>query len=372
MSREWVEIRRDFPALARSVYLNTAAAGPIPRPVREAVDRFYRELEDDGDACWEAWLERQEDVRRDVAAFVGAQPDEIAFVINTSTGMNLIADLLAEDGPVLTDTLEFPTVTLPWIHRGTELHFVEPGADGALQASAFAADEARRSATLLVSHVQYSNGCRQDLPSFAAAKSGRHFVVCGSQALGALSLDVVRDGVDALACAGHKWLCAGYGAGFVYLSRALVERRPRTLGWLSVEEPFAFDNRRYRLLPAARRVELGCPHFGGVFALGAAVRFLAAIGRERIEARVLELNTMLTDGLAHAGFRVLSPGGAHRSGQTLVALNDPARATAFLCERRVLVTEKAQGVRVSTHFFNDEADVEAGIAALVACRRLLG
>lgn len=365
MATVWGEVRADFPALARHVYLNAAAGSPTPRPVRAAVDRFYREQEEGGDLCWEAWLEQREAVRAQVAAFVGAEPDEIAFVANTTAGVNLIADLVAQDGPVLAEEREFPTVTLPFIHRGAPVHFLPAGPEGAVPAEAFAASRAPAAATIAVSHVQYANGCRQDLAALGALKAGRHLVVSGSQSVGAFPMDVAGWGVDALACAGHKWLCAGYGAGFVFVRKALLEARPpREMGWLSVENPFAFDNRSYRLLAANRRVEGGCPPFAGVFALGAAVAYLEGLGRPAVEARVLELNRMFTEALEREGFRVLSPGGARRSGQTLVAVPEPARANAFLAARGVLVTEKPQGLRFSTHFYNSEEDIQRGVAAL--------
>jgi selenocysteine lyase/cysteine desulfurase len=359
----WDEVRRDFPAVTRHVYLNAAAGSPIPRPVGEAVRRFYRELEEDGDGHWDAWLARREEARAALARFVNADPEEIAFTPNTSAGINLVVDLLEADGDVLSDELEFPTVTLPWIHRGRRVHFV-PARDGVVPPEAFAGSAAPQAATIAVSHVQFSNGCRQDLDAFGAVKSSRALVVCGSQALGAFPVDVRRSRIDAYAVGGHKWMCAGYGAGFVYISRALLARPPREMGWLSVEDPYAFDNRAYRLLPGARRAELGCPPFGPIFGLGAAVSYLSALGREAIAARVLELNAYLTAGLERDGRRVLSPGGAHRSGQTLVALPDPPRAVAFLQSRGVLVTEKPQGVRIATHFYNDEHDVDRCLAAL--------
>jgi cysteine desulfurase/selenocysteine lyase len=365
MGTVWDEVRRDFPALSRHVYLNAAAASPTPRPVREAVDRFFRELEEGGDVRWEGWLEEQERIRGRVAAFVGAQPEEIAFVPNTTTGINLIADLLADDGAVLADEREFPTVTLPWIHRGVTVHFLPAGPDGVLPAAAYDEARAPSASTIAVSHVQYTNGCRQDLEALGALKGRRHLVVSASQSVGAFAVDVERWGVDALASAGHKWLCAGYGAGFVFIRRALLRvRPPRTMGWFSVENPFAFDNRAYRLLDANRRVEAGCPAFAGAFALGAAVGYLESIGKKAIEARVLELNRILTDGLLQDGMRVLSPCGPHRSGQTLVAVPEPARAAAFLASRGVLVTEKPQGIRVSTHFYNLEEDIQRCRAAL--------
>jgi selenocysteine lyase/cysteine desulfurase len=228
---------------------------------------------------------------------------------------------------------------------------------------------APRAATLAISHVEFSNGCRQDLEAFGRLKAQRHLVVCGSQSLGAFPVDVRRCRIDALASAGHKWLCAGYGAGFVYLSRELLAKRPpRAIGWLSVEAPYAFDNRTVRLLSSARRHELGCPAFAGAFALGAAVDYLCAVGIDAIAARVLELNLYLTFRLEREGFGVLSPGGEHRSGQTLCAVSDGTRAAAFLRERDILVTEKPQGVRISTHLFNNEQDIDACVDGLVEYR----
>lgn len=362
----WEEIRRDFPAVDSHVYLNAAAGSPVPRVVSEAVAGFYRELEEDGDVHWSEWLDRRERVRELAARLLNAEPDEIAFAPNTSQGMNLVVDLLASAGPVLSDELEFPTVTLPWIHRGVGVSFV-PAVEGILRLESFSAPYAPRAATIVVSHVQFSNGCRQDLDAFGELKAGRHLVVCGSQSTGAFPVDVRRSRIDAFVTAGHKWLCAGYGAGFLYVSRALLEKHPpRTLGWLSVEDPFAFDNQRYRVLGEARRVELGCPPFAGIFALGAALEYLMDVGIQAIAERVLALNTYLTDRLEAEGLTVLSPGGAHRSGETLVELPDPEAAHGFLRDRGVRVTKKPEGLRISTHFYNSERDVDACLAALRA------
>ncbi len=364
----WAALRAEFPALARHTYLNAAAGSPTPRPVRAAVELYHRQLEDDGDLHWDSWLERREQVRAAVARLVNAAPDEIAFVTNTSAGINAVADLIQHDGPVVTDTLEFPTVTLPFIHRGCDVRFAEPREDGALVAGNFCPARCQGCATILISHVQFSNGCRLDLDAFGTIKGDRHLVVSASQSAGAFPIDVRRTRIDALATAGHKWLCAGYGAGFLFLSRPLLARRPLSMGWLSVQDPYSFDNRRYVLLDEARRVEMGCPPLAPIFALGAAVEFLLDIGLDRIAQRVLALNTYLTDGLARIGVRVLSPGGPHRSGETLCAFADPAHVTGYLAARNIQVTRKPEGIRVSTHFYNDEQDVDRLIEALAEYR----
>lgn len=371
MATPWEDVRRDFPGLLDQVYLNAAATSPTPRPVREAADRFYRELEETGDRGWDSWLERREEVRGKVARFVGAEPDEIAFVPNASTGMNLIVDILEGDGPVLSDELEFPAVTLPWIHRGVPVHFM-PAVEGILRLESFALAQAPRAATIAISHVQFSNGCRQDLDAFGALKEGRHLVVAGSQSVGAFPVDVRRSGIDALVTGGHKWLCAGYGGGFVYISHALLASRPpRAIGWMSVEDPYAFDNRRARVVASNRRSEMGCPPFPAIFALGAAIDYLQGLGQDAIAERVLALNMYLTFQLGREGFEVLSPGGEHRSGETLVRVDGPARFRRFLQSRGVYVTEKPEGLRIATHFYNDERDVDVCVKSLAACRQAL-
>ena len=221
--------------------------------------------------------------------------------------------------------------------------------------------------------MQFSNGCRQDLDAFGRIKGQRHLVVCGSQSVGAFPVDVKRSGIDALATAGHKWLGAGYGAGFCYVRQALARRAPAAGDRLDERRATRSPSTTATcaLLPSNARTEMGCPPFGPIFALGAAVDYLSGIGIDQIAERVLALNMYLTFRLGRESFEVLSPGGEHRSGETLVRLPDPRRARAFLLERGVHVTEKPEGVRISTHFYNDEEDVDACVAALVAYRERL-
>ncbi|HYG80200.1 MAG TPA: aminotransferase class V-fold PLP-dependent enzyme, partial [Pyrinomonadaceae bacterium] len=153
--------------------------------------------------------------------------------------------------------------------------------------------------------------------------------------------------------------------------RLLEETRPHSIGWLSAEDPFGMSNRDFRVRrDAAARAELGCPHFAGIFALGAAVDYLRALGAENIERRVLALNRHLTERLSEKGWRVLSPlrDESTRSGETLVEASRPKRVVAHLARKGVTVTEKPEGIRVATHFFNDEDDIARLIDALEDCK----
>jgi selenocysteine lyase/cysteine desulfurase len=363
----WDNIRKRFPVTEDSTYLNAAAAGPLSRTTMAAATEYYQQMMNDGDTHWDEWLAKREDVRRKVAAFINAEPDEIALTTNTSSGMNVIVDALETHGEVISCDLEFPVSTLPWMNRRIPVHLVKSVA-GEVRTDDIRGAMNVRTGIICLSHVQYSNGLRMNPEELGNAKGGHALVVNASQSAGVFEIDVKRMKIDALCGTGHKWMLSGYGSGFVYLSRELLSRsRPRAIGWLSVEDPYSDRNDEIHLRhDAAARAELGCPHFAGMFALGASVDLLTSVGMKNIEERALSLNRFLTDRLIDSGWKVLSPVGDEgtRSAETLVQAEDPARVVAKLAEQNIIVTRKPQGIRVATHFFNNEADVERLIEAL--------
>jgi selenocysteine lyase/cysteine desulfurase len=363
----WDDIRKQFPVTENSTYLNAAAAGPLSRATTAAATEYYQQMMNDGDIHWDEWLEKREDVRRKVARFINAEPDEIGLTTNTSSGMNVIIDALETHGEVISCDLEFPVSTLPWMNRRIPVHLVQSIAGGVIIGDIRGAMNVR-TGIICMSHVQYSSGFRIDLEELGNGKGGHALVVNAAQSAGVFEIDVKRMKIDALSATGHKWMLSGYGSGFVYLSRELQERsKPRAIGWLSVEDPYGDRNNEIHLRhDAAARAELGCPHFAGMFALGASVELIATLGMKNIEERALELNRYLTSRLIDSGWRVLSPIADERmrSAETLVEVDDPAAVVAKLAEQKIIVTKKPQGIRIATHFFNDKADVERLVTAL--------
>ena len=364
---DWRVVRSNFPVTEKFVYLNTAAAGPLSRSVMEAGSGYYQQMMADGDAHWDAWLVKREEVRRSVARLINAEPDEIGLTTNTSSGMNLIVDALQGMGEVISCDLEFPVSTIPWIHRKIPVHLVQ-SVSGEVNPGDIRLAMTPNTGIISLSHVQYSNGFRSDLAQLGQEKGNHALVVNASQSAGVFEIDVKRMKIGALCATGHKWMLSGYGSGFVYISRALLaETKPRAIGWLSVEDPYGDRNSEINLRrDAAARAELGCPHFAGIFALGASVDLLTDLGMANIQERALSVNRILTDRLVEAGWRVLSPLGSEnsRSAETLVAIDNPAQVVSRLAEQGVIVTEKPQGIRVATDFFNNEQDIERLIEGL--------
>jgi selenocysteine lyase/cysteine desulfurase len=358
----WDDVRARFPVTSSSVYLNTAAAGPLAESTAKAGRSYYEQMMNDGDIHWDEWLAQREEVRAKVASFINAEPEEIGFTINTSSGMNLIVDALEKHGEVISCDLEFPVTTISWMHRRIPVHLVKSVA-GVVHTGDVRAAMNTRTGIISMSYVQYSNGFRSNLEELGSIKGAHAFVVNASQAAGVFEIDVKRMKIDALCATGHKWMLSGYGSGFVYISKELQAASPqRSIGWLSVRDPYGGANNEVHLRhDASARAELGCPNFAGILALGASIELMQSIGIANIEARARELNQKLTRRLDEIGWKVLSPleSEEYVSAETLVAAEEPAKVVNQLAEQKILVTEKPEGFRVSTDFFNNEEDIEA-------------
>src|SRR5258708_9828546 len=101
----WDDIRKRFPVTDKLAYLNTAAAGPVSRASQQAAAGYYEKMMGDGDVHWNRWLADREALRERGARFINAEPEEIPFTTNTSSGRNPIVDALEDPVAVISTRL---------------------------------------------------------------------------------------------------------------------------------------------------------------------------------------------------------------------------------------------------------------------------
>jgi len=285
------DLRALFPVTKGYSYLNSAAVGPLSAPARNAMRRLIRDQCDRGGARLEQWGETIEACRAAAARLIGAQPDEVALVPNTSAGLATVAaGLHAAPGEnIVIPEREFPSNVYPWMALpGVEVRQV-PKRDGRLLADEVARCVDSRTRAVSVSFVDWLTGHRPDLK--AIGKVARHygalFVVDAIQGAGALPLDVGADAIDALAFGAHKWICGPEGVAVLYVSRLARERiAPTRPSWMSVRRAGQFLD--YDLAPAsgARRYEDGTPNTCGIYGLLAALDLIADVTVPVIAERV--------------------------------------------------------------------------------------
>jgi len=365
---DWSQIRALFPAAERYTYLNTAAAPPISLLAAREGKRYYDEMAEHADVAWDRWLSQVEEVREKLAKFLHAEPRSIAFTYSTSHGMNLIAGILQHCGDVLCPADEFPSCTLPWLQQRYRVHFVRSRDCGVIDLEDVQRSITAKTRILVASYVQFATGFRQGLVSMGRLCRERKliFVVDATQGMGVFPIDVVASNIDFLVFSGYKWAQAGYGVGGLYIApRFLNTNSLPVAGWWSVRDPEAVINDRLDLKETAAALEVGCPHFAGIFALGGALALFEKIGAVQIEQRIHQLTDYLHQRLDKEGLKIASPRiRDQRSGITIIEMRNAPEVVKSLAEKKIIVSARGKGLRVSVHVFNNFDDIDHLVAAL--------
>ncbi|HZA06530.1 MAG TPA: aminotransferase class V-fold PLP-dependent enzyme [Nitrososphaeraceae archaeon] len=367
----WDRIRDDFPVTEKYTYLSNAAISPIPKQVLEQSSKFYQELSEHGGAIWETWAEKMEQTRDIYAKFIQAHRDEVGFTHSTSEGMNIIAHMLSSKGSVISNELEFPSSTLPWLNRDVDVTFVR-SKKGKILKEDIANSINQNTRTVVVSHVQYSTGWRQDLAELGelTSKKGLYLVVNPTQSLGAMYFNVQDFNIDFMASNGHKWILSSFGIGAIYIKKEYLEDlerfKPPFYSQLGQKQTEIFDNKKIDMSNTASRFELGSPHFSNILCLKSAIEYITKIGIEQIEKRILYLTEYLVEKLREFKVEIISPLEEEkgRSGIIVFKERNAQEIVRKLERRRIMVSARGDGIRVSPHFYNNENDIDRLVSEL--------
>lgn len=379
MSGEFDEFRRQMPVARQWAYFDHAAVAPLTAAARDALVGWADAACLSGDTVWPEWAARVEEVRRTLAATIGAGPDEIALVPNTTSGIHLVAEGFPWNvgDNVVTPANEFPSNRFPWLNlasRQVETRLV-PAAEGRLDAERLLAACDGRTRLIAVSWIGYASGWKLDLPSLVERAHAQGILVLldAIQGLGVFPLDVRQTPIDFLAADGHKWLLGPEGAGVFFLRREHLDLlRPLGVGWNSVVQAHDFSRAEFALRPAAARYEGGSQNMAGVAALGASLDLLVRHGltcsHSPLAERVLELVNLAADGLRRLGAEVFGPPpGPFQSGILPFGLpgQDPAEVRRRCLRAGVALSCRGGHLRLSPHAYNNQQDLERLLDALV-------
>lgn len=376
----WEQVKRHFPLREGQVPMNTANLAPAPRSVIERVVEVTYDV--DGDVSFQNRAplgDAVEGVRSRIAADLGADPDELALVRNTSEANNVVVSGLPL-GPgheVLVYDQNHPTNAVAWDVRAARAGFrvrriavpADPGSPADLR-DAFL--EALGPDTRVVALTDISNvtGIRLPVEEICQAcrERGIHTHVDGAQSFGAVQVDLHRLGCDTYTSSSHKWYMGPKEAGILYVREdRIAELWPLIVGvgWGSAAETSARGARKFETL--------GQRNDATLVALDAAAEFRAAIGPERIEARVVELAGHLKEGLAAIpGIRFVTPRSPEMSAGVVITQPEGMegrRLFEAIYQEYGIAGAATGGFRLCTHVFNTRADVERAVEGVEALMR---
>ncbi len=397
-------VKADFPIFAgrELIYLDSAATSQKPEVVIAAladhlrnhnanVHRGVYALAQEADAAYESARER-------IAAFAGADPRTTIFTKNATEAINLVAYAWgrANVGPgdaVLITQAEHHANLVPWQQlcreRGAELRYLRVDERGEVSLAALEQELARGNVKLVACfHVSNVLGTINPVAEIAARAraAGALTLVDGAQAVPQMPLDVGELGVDFYAWTGHKAL-GPTGIGVLHGRAEVLEGMQPFLTGGDMIGAVDEQGATWNELPF--KFEAGTPPVAEAVGLAAAVDYLAALGMERVRAHERELTAYMLARLAEVpGLRVVGPPEAERRGglasftveglhpHDVAELADRAgvciRAGHHCAQPLMRCLGVSATARASLGVYNDRADVDALIEALLAGREVFG
>lgn len=404
-------IREQFPILSRTVrdgkplvYLDSGATSQRPLPVWKAEEAFVLgtnapvhrgsyQLAEEADDAYES-------ARQAIAAFVGADRDEIAFTKNATEALNEVAYTLSDEragelyvgegDTVVVTELEHHANLVPWQElcqrTGATLKWYSMTEDGRIDLDSLELDESVK--VVAFTHQSNVTGAVAPVQELVrrARAVGALVVLDACQSVPHMPVDFHALDVDFAAFSGHK-MCGPTGIGVLYGKAELLSQLPPFLTGGSMIEIVKMDSTTFAEPPT--RFEAGTQMTSQVVGLGAAVKYLSEIGMDAIHAHEKKLTAYALEKLTQIpGVRIIGPdntedrGGAvsfvvegihpHDLGQVLDAHGVSIR-TGHHCAWPLHRACKANSTaRASFYLYNTEDEVDALVVAVRAARAFFG
>jgi selenocysteine lyase/cysteine desulfurase len=356
------------------IYLNHAGTGPLSTRVLETLSDHFRERSSGMIDSYTLDIKKVVECKKAARQLINAEShDRIAFLLNTSDGINLIASALPwkTGDRVLLNDMEFPANVYPYLHLkrfGVETDFLQ-NVDGRITPEMVEDALSPKTRVVALSAVQFQTGFRADLRSIGhiCRQRGIVFVVDAIQAVGAVQIDVQAMNIDALSAGCQKWQMAPHGVAMLYVSAELQARmQQQYLGWLAVEDPWDFYDLTQAPSSTARRFEGGSLNMPGIWGATAALMTLCEHGITNIESHILALSRILIDGLQNIdGATLITPTAAHdHAGIVTIrlppAVNQKKIIEAF-AQAQIAAAVRHGTIRFSPHFYNTPDEIETAL-----------
>lgn len=404
-------IREQFPILQRTVrgdkplvYLDSGATSQRPLPVWKAEEEFVLhtnapvhrgsyQLAEEADDAYES-------ARQAIAAFVGADRDEIAFSKNATEALNEVAYVLSDeragdlyvgegDTVVITE-LEHHANLVPWqelcARTGATLKWYSMTEDGRIDLDSLEVDESVK--VVAFTHQSNVTGAVADVDELVrrARAVDAMVVLDACQSVPHMAVDFHALDVDFAAFSGHK-MCGPSGVGVLYGKEELLKKLPPFLTGGSMIEIVKMEETTFAEPPT--RFEAGTQMTSQVVGLGAAVKFLEEVGMDNIHAHEKKLTERALRQLKEIpGLRIIGPettenrGGAisftvdgvhpHDLGQVL----DDHGVSIRVGHHCAWPLHRACGAqstaRASFYLYNTEEEVDKLVEAIKAAREFFG
>ena len=368
------EVRELFPHLKTGkIYFNHASTGPMSERVKDKLANLIIDISGDKIDDYKEYLALLEETKKYLAEFINCESSRIAFVDNTSNGINIIAQglNLKKGDRVLLNDIEFPANVYPFLNlqkNGIEIDFIKSH-DGIVSAEDVINSVQDNTKLISISFVQFLSGYKVDLEKIGkyCEENGIIFSVDAIQGLGAFQLDVKKCNIDFISCGTQKWLLGLQGLGFIFVSEALKNKlEQKYIGWLSVKNAWNLLDYNLKLRNTAERFQNGTLNTFGVYALNASLKLFKEFGFENIEKRIINNSTYFIQELIKIDCDPVLKNIAEENLSGIVSIkNEKSKEIFEELERKNVSAAFREGIiRYSPHFYNTGEEIDKVILKL--------
>ena len=370
----WAWIKNEYTVSPNLLNLNNGGVCPQPKSVQDAHIRFYQYCnEAPSYYMWRVLDQGREALRSKLAELAGCDAEELAINRNATEGLNTIIfglTLKAGDEVILTKQ-DYPNMINAWKQRekrdGIKLVWLNlelPRENDDYFVEKFVSAFTPRTKVVHITHLINWVGQVQPVRKIAdeAHKRGIEVIVDGAHTFAHLDYKIPELGCDYFATSLHKWLCAPFGSGLMYVKKDKIKN---VWALLSSNEPDGTDIRKFE--------SLGTRSFASEMAIGSAVDFHNGIGSARKFERLHYLQRYWTDQARQMpGVTIHTPKDPKYSGAiALISVEGmkPAEVDSALFNKAkihtvAIIVENISGVRITPHVYTSLKDLDRLVKTL--------
>ncbi|MBS1558427.1 MAG: aminotransferase class V-fold PLP-dependent enzyme [Bacteroidetes bacterium] len=283
----WERMAQAYTVSPNILNLNNGGVSPQPKVVQDAVDRYYH-LSNEAPTyyMWQILDKGREPLRRKLAALAGVSPEEIAINRNTTESLGTFTwgiDLQRGDEIVMTKQ-DYPNMIHAWKQRemreGVKINWINlslPIDNDDTVLKAYINATTPKTKIWHITHLMTWTG--QILPAAKlcaeARKRGIISIVDAAHSFAHVDYKISDLNCDYFGTSLHKWLCAPFGTGMMYIRKEHIEK---TWPIFPIDKPTSADIKKFEAL--------GTRSFAPEQAIGQAIDFHHAIGARRKQERL--------------------------------------------------------------------------------------
>lgn len=369
------KIREESPTFQTHIYLNHASSGPLHGLTSEALKKFSTYW---AESDFEEVFLACKNVKSQFAQLINVTADEIVFTPDVTHGTKLAVNMLEYDekSNIVCYWNDYPGQVYQALYlkekKNVEYRPV-PDKKNEILIEGFADRIDENTKIVLLSHVQWISGYKSDVKEIAkiAHENGAYILVDSIQSTGALVTDVKNWDIDFLTCGVAKWLLGPNHKGLFYINKKLIDEfYPPFAGYHgtdygSLDEPY-WNVNKLEFLPSADKFMDTNPGNLLYYVANAGMKILLDYGADKIEARIMKLTDYLCErleGLEKIEF-ISSRKKKHQSGIVNARIPNNVEIVKKLKKKKIIVSSRYGGIRISPHFYNTEEDIDKLIELL--------